>query len=83
MEQENKQELQGWKDVQLNPEMSVSMLVGFLNVLNQRLVTLENLITIPDGEGKMINLTDYYARQAQAEIDAQAQAKAQEEPKGE
>lgn len=80
MEQENKQELQGWKDVQLNPDMSVSMLVGFLNVLNQRLVTLENIITIPDGDGKMINLTDYYARQAQAEIDAQ---KAQAETKGE
>lgn len=81
MEQENKQELQGWKDVQLNPDMSVSMLVGFLNVLNQRLVTLENIITIPDGDGKMINLTDYYARQAQAEIDAQTKAK--EESKGE
>lgn len=81
MEQENKQELQSWKDVQLHPEMSVSMLVGFLNVLNQRLVTLENLITIPDGEGKMINLTDYYARQAQAEMDMQAKAK--EESKGE
>lgn len=81
MEQENKQELQGWKDVQLNPDMSVGMLVGFLNVLNQRLATLEDIITIPDGDnGKMINLTDYYNRQAQAEIDAQ---KAQEESKGE
>ena len=30
MEEQNKQTNQGWKDVQLTPDMSVSMLINFL-----------------------------------------------------
>lgn len=69
---------QGWRDVQINPEMSIAMLVGFMNVLNQRLATVEDLVNVADSEGNAMNLTEYYARQAQAEM-AAAQAKAEEE----
>ena len=45
MEEQNKQTSQGWKDVQLTSDMSVSMLINFLNVLNQRLANLEDIIS--------------------------------------
>lgn len=69
---------QGWKDVEITPEMSLSMIVGFMNVLNQRLATVENIVSVPADDGKVISLTDYYAKQAEAEMAAQAeQAQAQ------
>ena len=77
--EENKQLTNTWRDVQLTPEMSVYLLVDFLNVLNQRLVTLENVVVIPDGKGKMINVTDYYAMQAEEELKARAEAAAKEQ----
>ena len=55
---------QGWKDVEITPDMSLSMIVGFMNVLNQRLATVENIVSVPT-DGKMISLTDYYAKQAE------------------
>ena len=75
---------QGWKDVEITPDMSLSMIVGFMNVLNQRLATVENIVTVPADDGKMISLTDYYAKQAEAEMAAQTeQAKQAEQAKGE
>lgn len=63
---------QGWKDVQITPDMALSMIVGFMNVLNQRLATVENIVSVPTDDGKMVSLTDYYAEQAAAEMAAQA-----------
>lgn len=77
-EQEQKQ-AQGWKDVQIVPELPLITIMNFLNVLNQRLVTLENVVVIPDGKGKMINVTDYYAMQAEEELKARAEAAAKEQ----
>ena len=75
---------QGWKDVQITPDMALSMIVGFMNVLNQRLATVENIVSVPTDDGKMVSLTDYYAEQAAAEMAAQAeQAKQAEQVKGE
>ena len=75
---------QGWKDVQITPDMASSMIVGFMNVLNQRLATVENIVSVPTDDGKMVSLTDYYAEQAAAEMAAQAeQAKQAEQVKGE
>ena len=62
MEEQNKQTSQGWKDVQLTPDMSVSMLINFLNVLNQRLSLLEDVIKINDENGNEISITEYYKR---------------------
>ena len=59
MEEQNKQTSQGWKDVQLTPDMSVSMLINFLNVLNQRLANLEDIIEITAEDGRKMTLTEY------------------------
>ena len=80
MENVNNQEqeqTQGWGDVQINSNMSLDMLVNFLNILNQRLVTVENFVTIPDQKGKMVSITDFYQQQAQQAQEAQAQEQAQ------
>ena len=66
MEEQNKQTNQGWKDVQLTPDMSVSMLINFLNVLNQRLANLEDIIEITAEDGRKMTLTEYYNLQVQA-----------------
>ena len=57
---------QGWKDVQLTPDMSVSMLINFLNVLNQRLANLEDIIEITAEDGRKMTLTEYYNLQVQS-----------------
>ena len=80
MENVNNQEqeqTQGWGDVQINSNMSLDMLVNFVNILNQRLVTVENFVTIPDQKGKMVSITDFYQQQAQQAQEAQAQEQAQ------
>ena len=66
MEEQNKQTSQGWKDVQLTPDMSVSMLINFLNVLNQRLANLEDIIEITAEDGRTMTLTEYYNLQVQS-----------------
>lgn len=66
MEEQNKQTSQGWKDVQLTPDMSVSMLINFLNVLNQRLANLEDIIEITAEDGRKMTLTEYYNLQVQS-----------------
>lgn len=60
MEEQNKQKSQGWKDVQLTSDMNVSMLINFLNVLNQRLVNLEDIIEVTAEDGSKMSITDYY-----------------------
>lgn len=74
---QKQEQTQGWGDVQINSNMSLDMLVNFLNILNQRLVTVENFVTIPDQKGKMISITDFYQQQAQQAQEAQAQEQAQ------
>lgn len=65
---------QGWRDVQIVPDMPLSALVNFLNVLNQRLCALEDIVTVPGEDGKATSLTDLYALQAEAAMKAQAEA---------
>ena len=67
-----------WKDVGITPDTPLLMIVDFMNVLNQRLATVENIVSVPADDGKIISLTDYYAKQAEAE-----QAKQAEQAKGE
>lgn len=69
--EENKQ-LQGWKDVVINEQMPVAALVQFLNILNQRLVAIEDRITIDGPDGKPITLTQAYELQTKAEMERQA-----------
>lgn len=69
---ENTQKVTGWKDIQLTPNESAATLIDFLNILNQRLATIENLMVIPDESGKMISLTDLYERQSLQAMQAAA-----------
>jgi len=73
----NKPELQGWKDVVITPQMSVDVLVQFLNVLNQRLVTVEDNLTITDSQGRTLKLTEAYAEQTKAQMQEEEQKKGQ------
>lgn len=72
-EQENKMP-NGWKDVTITVAMPLDVLVNFLNVLNQRLCTIENVVTVQGPEGKMISITDLYAIQSAEEMKKQAEA---------
>ena len=64
---------QGWKDVTIVPDMPLTAMVQFLNILNQRLCTVEDNTFIKDDQGNMISLTKLYAIQAEAEMQAQMQ----------
>ena len=68
---------QGWADVIITPDMPLSVLVNFMNVLNQRLVTIEDQ-TVIDFEGSKKTLTEIYRIQAEREMDAQAKSKESE-----
>ena len=68
---------QGWKDVTIVPDMPLSAMIQFLNILNQRLCSVEDNTFIKDDQGNMISLTKMYALEAQAEMEAQAQAEMQ------
>ena len=80
---------QGWADVQVNEGMPLNVLVNFLNVLNQRLVQVENVTQIPY-DNHMISLTEFYhiqqeevlRQQKEQEEAAQRPAESAEEVKG-
>lgn len=72
----------GWAQVNITPDMPLGLIVNFCNVLNQRLVAIENVVTVPGPDGKMISLTDLYALQSEEEA-KQAQAQENQAPKGE
>ncbi len=75
--------IQGWADVQLTPDMPVSVLVNFLNVLNQRLAAIESQVVV-DFEGSKKTLTEVYAIQSEREAaEAAKQMAEQKEEKGE
>ena len=67
---------QGWKDVVITPDMPLAAIVQFLNVLNQRLCTIEDNLMVEMPTGEKISITQAYALQAEQE-------KAQQENKGE
>ena len=76
----NNEQIQGWQDVQIVPDMPLTALVHFLNVLNQRLCAVEANVFIEDSEGKKLSLTEIYALQAQAEAEAALAEEEEEEP---
>jgi hypothetical protein len=70
---------QSWKDVTIVPDMPLSAMVQFLNILNQRLCSVEDNTFIKDDQGNMISLTKLYAIQAEEEMRAQMEAAQQEQ----
>lgn len=78
---EEKKQPQGWKDVKIHAGMPLEIIVDFFNVLNQRLCTVEDIVTTMHN-GKAISLTDLYAIQAEEATKALETAPAQpEQPK--
>lgn len=71
-------EITGWAQVNITPDMPLGLIVNFLNVLNQRLVTVENIVTTIGPDGKAISLTDLYAIQAKNEQEQLAKAQAEQ-----
>lgn len=64
---------QGWKDVNIVPDMPLTAMVQFLNILNQRLCAVEDNTFIKDDEGNMLSLTKLYAIQAEEEVKSHAE----------
>jgi hypothetical protein len=60
----------GWKDARITVEMPLHMIVDFLNILNNRLCFLEDSIRLADNEGNTMSVTEFYAMQAQAQVQA-------------
>ena len=74
--------IQSWRDVQLTPDMPLSVLINFLNVLNQRLASIEDQVVV-DFEGAKKTLTEVYQIQSEREAEAMAKAQEEQEKKGE
>lgn len=67
MENENAK-TKGWANVVINEDMTLEMLVNFLNVLNRRLCFLEDNIRIRlDDNQESMSITDFYLLNEQAE----------------
>lgn len=62
--QEQKQP-QGWKDVVITPDMPLTAIVQFLNVLNQRLCTIEDNLSVEMQNGEKLSITEIYRIQAE------------------
>lgn len=61
IENENKTVSRGvWGDINLTTELPVSAVIQFLNILNQRLVDIESMLTITTEDGNKITLTEWY-----------------------
>lgn len=76
--QEQKQP-QGWRDVVITPDMPLSAIVQFFNVLNQRLCGVEDTVVVALPTGEEVSITKAYELQAEAEMAAQNR----QEPQGE
>lgn len=65
----------GWKDVSITTDLPTKNLIEFLNVLNQRLATVEDNTFIREPDGSMLSITKHYEKQSEADL-AEAKAKA-------
>lgn len=71
---QNQQLEMSWRNAQISGELPLNALVQFLNILNERLCTVEDatLVTV-DEQGTQMSLTEVYIAQAQAEMEAAQQ----------
>ena len=80
MEQnQNVQTPQSWAEVVINSNLSVSAVIDFLNVLNQRLCTLENIVSVPDENGEHHSITELYKAQTQMQENQEQMERSQPE----
>lgn len=55
------QKFDGWRSAQIDENLPIGGLVQFLNVLNQRLILIEDALSIQDGDER-ITLSEYWVR---------------------
>ena len=83
-QEQTEKKVQGWKDVVITPDMPLTAIVQFLNVLNQRLCTIEDNLTVEMQNGEKLSITEIYRIQAeQAEQEKNKENKENKEEKGE
>ena len=84
-EEQKEKKVQGWKDVVITPDMPLTAIVQFLNVLNQRLCTIEDNLTVEMQNGEKLSITEIYRIQAEQEKNKEDKEKDKEnkEDKGE
>ena len=80
-EEQTEKKVQGWKDVVITPDMPLTAIVQFLNVLNQRLCTIEDNLNIEMQNGEKLSITEIY--RIQSEQAEQEKNKEDKEQKGE
>ena len=82
--EQTEKKVQGWKDVVITPDMPLTAIVQFLNVLNQRLCTIEDNLNIEMQNGEKLSITEIYRIQSeQAEQEKNKENKEDKEQKGE
>lgn len=64
-EEQKEKKVQGWKDVVITPDMPLTAIVQFLNVLNQRLCTIEDNLSVEMQNGEKLSITEIYRIQAE------------------
>lgn len=87
-QEQTEKKVQGWKDVVITPDMPLTAIVQFLNVLNQRLCTIEDNLSVEMQNGEKLSITEIYriqAEQAEQEKNKEDKEKSKEnkEEKGE
>ena len=83
-QEQAEKKVQGWKDVVITPDMPLTAIVQFLNVLNQRLCTIEDNLSVEMQNGEKLSITEIYRIQAeQAEQEKNKETKENKEDKGE
>lgn len=81
MAEEKKIEIGTWKNVNANVTWTVSDIISFLNVINQRLCVVEDNVTLHSPiDGKLMSASDFQHQLAEEQI-KQAQAKQAEAQK--
>ena len=55
------QKFDGWRSAQIDENLPIGGLVQFLNVLNQRLILIEDALSIQDGDER-ITLSEYWVK---------------------
>ena len=73
------QQPQGWRSVNITPDMPLGAIVHFANILNQRLCNLEDLTLVDGPNGEKISITEAYALQAELEKQAQQEGQSKGE----
>lgn len=81
-EEQKEKKVQGWKDVVITPDMPLTAIVQFLNVLNQRLCTIEDNLSVEMQNGEKLSITEIYRIQAE-QAEEEEKNKENKEQKGE